>query len=736
MAVTVKLGGVNIGGDNAYSWPLSTGVFPHEAKFTVTERVADDLRDKVMFGGQAAPSSGTIDPSTADDPNEVPPQFPHGISYEVNRDGPGGNLQVDHLYLVDIFPGPTTHTRRIRVVDRRWMWQHLYIASTFNERRVTSEITTQDEGQAPTLRVVTPNVIYNEFTLKNGDRWLASDVLKKVLRRVAGYDVDVSDKIAKRFDQQPVDDLFLDDPAHFAVERVLAYLPGASVYINREGKAVVVDTLDGSEDAVYQANKDKQQMQVGTRVADRRNARPRKIIVLVTPEIDVRFNYTEPSGSGTAVVTEDTNELVNVARMTDLDGLAYNGEVIGPGTMTPLSDLFSAYGNGPGHGDGNRRTRPLDWDILRKHRASAFRLAELEFSIVNRSTQVADPIWARRIAAIGQAYRQFFKLDDLFAQRFASIRPVRSGIVSAVHGARAKSPVYSDFVRRPGYHGLSRHGTSPLQGMTVRGHADKLVDCTAAPFNVKVLKPSSQGVLQLVPERGDPEGYYTASILGHPEEVQGIPLGLLGIANAQIAGALYNVCWEHVQLEAGWKMSTVLSCIPASPNSIARFHREEITPAMASDVIGRDVGECTGPVSYVRVFPAVATARFAWTDEAGEVTLGYIKGENPDLPLKNMTNPTHVLDVAKAAAARVYSGLLDRPFGTMQVDMDPELVPTGAINKVQHLMQGGATVSKVSFSTVATPLDIWRFLPASTRRSLMRSLQTVDDPLSQSLGNG
>lgn len=718
MTPTVRLAGIEIGGDNVYEWPLTTGVMPHEHIFTVTERVAEKLRGVLQGVSSTSP----------------------GIAYEVIRPDGKPNLRVNRLFVADIFPGASTFTRRIRVVDSRWLWQFKHVASTFNERRVTAGTLLVAEGANPEVPQIDPEIVYAKYSLYNEvEPYTVSQALAEVLTAVHGHNFNIPPDVAARFDKTPVDDLALDDAGHFAIERCLAYLAGATVYVDRDGRAVVTDTLDGSEVPVYEANKDRQQTQISVRISDRRYIRPSKVVVLFTPELEVRFDYTEPTTGGTRTADNDTNQLDNVAVMPDPLGLDVDGKTVGPGTYVPLDDLFDAYGNGPGYG-GDGVLRPLSWDILRKHRANGFRYTQLEFSLIDRDTGLIDIPWSRRIGKIVQGYRSEFKLRDVFVQRLASIRPVRAAVVSPITGTRAESPVYSDYIRRPSMHGMAKSVSGALQGTQVQGYATKLAEAKAAPARVRVLNPGA-GVIRVDVNDSDPGGLFGESMLGYSS--QGIPYQSLTPNQFKSLDEQFHFMWDHVELDAGWQMSIILSCSPASPNTLGKLLAVEISPNEAGEVLGRDPGPCWGPVAYVRVFPGVVTARYAWDDDSSEEIIQAIKGEGStdsngggEFPKSLLVNADHVRDVARAAAARLYAGVLDRPFGTLEVDMQPDLEPTGAISEVRHVMQGGATRTLVKFGTVAAPRDIWRFLPASTRRTLMRSLQATTDPLAASMGTG
>lgn len=705
------LAGVALGGQNTYEWPLTTGVVPHEATFEITLDVFAALEQANAFG--------------------ISLESP-GLSYVVKRAGQEVQ-RVERLFIVDVYPGSNSEfTKRIRVVDRRWLWSKVHVATSYNVRRATGESVVVADGRNPETPDLVPQITWAKPSLLDENvAWTANQVLDDVFTQVSG----VPPRLDGDFDGLPVDDLVLDDPGHFALERVLAYFPGAAVYLDYQGNAVVKDSLSRAEREVFERFKDKQQVTKGVDVIDRRYSRPSKVVVLFTPELDMRFDYEE-APTGTQTNLEDSNRLHNVAQVTEPQGLEVNGQNLGPGSWAKMSDLFTAWGTGPGQRPGGGAPRQLSFDILRKHYASDFRHLQLEFTMLNYLPYAP---WVRRMAAARAAYRRTFRIDRDFMARLASVRPVRASVISPNTGARASSPVYSDYVMRPGLRGQNPlSGVDSPHGVAERGYSDLINSSSLqpAPVRITTVDPGA-GIFQLVPQQSDAQGWYQAIMLGYPDTTEagstnrynaakGVPVQSLGHPDLSTR-LLFGACWDYVTLEADWKFCTVMSCVPASPNNTQRLYKLEITAAQLGE------GPAFGPPVYVRVFPGVVSARFAWLDEDAAVTVGRLRGESTAWPTQ-LVNRSHIDDVAEASAKRVYELYRDRPFGSMQVDAVGDIEPVGLIDRVTQQMQGGATTTRIDFGTVRSPLDIWRYLPGSTRRALLQSQLSLADPLGQSLG--
>jgi hypothetical protein len=503
--------------------------------------------------------------------------------------------------------------------------------------------------------------------------------------------------------QVEVQDLELDDPPDAAVERALGYLPGADVFVDRSGRYVLRDTLSGGESEVLSRLTRRQVSDLDATVVDRSALRPSEVIVLFTPEPEGRLEAQE---GGTQV--RDTMTMVNKAPVPD-PFLLVDGVKVGRGTYLALEALFTAWGA------FGAQSRLLSIEILRRN-AFKHGAVGVEDEFGHDPTLPPDALNALRARVAVDAFRATYEIDRDFWSRVAALRPYRAAVLNTQTGVRAPAEVFCDWTRRPSLKGRALQGDANVNaGWAVRGWAALLKDAKAMPGRdgraVAILDPSA-GVIRLMPGL-DPYGNSQTMALGYPDGGL-MPSQLLGDANRN-ADDLYAQ-WDLVELEAGFRASVVLTAIPASPNDSRRLHALRVPSGLATQ------GRCTGPPIYVRVFPGIMTARYRWDDAQSAQILGAFKGQNawPDALL---VNRQQVLSVGLAAARRVYDALADRPDGGAQVDLDPELEPSGTCSSVVHALDsGGATITRARFTSARVPADLWRYLDASTRKAINRVL--------------
>lgn len=677
----VTLGGVTLGGDVTYSWELAYGVRPAEQLFLLSEERAKAiaLGSPLTFG-----VAGVAKP-----------------------------LKVEHVYALEVLAAQQPQQRTVRVADRRWLWPRKWVASSFNVRRASGDFSLAGEAGTPIeLQQLQPEIRYAKWSLnppENGSEpWTALQVLDFVFGKI-----EQPYRVVGTLPQVEVQDLVLDDDGASAVERVLAFLPGADVFMDYDGTAVVLNTLDGGAGGTRTRGpipglERKHTSGGDIQISDRSALRPASVVVLFTPEVEVRFDYTE-SGSR----TRDTAQLVNVApspdvtlELTDSQGVT---RTVARGSYVPLETLFTTW---PAFGVDSQQLS------MAKMARFGFGAGILEQVYARDTSFNVDPVSAGRVRAAVDSWRQLFQIDELFMQRLLSIRANRVAILNAATGLRARSEAYCDFTRRPNKRNPAIKGLAESKeyGWAVEGYADLLEDATPAPALVSV-QDNDAGVIRVAPQL-DPWGLSDAIMLGYPGNTGKTPTQG-GDAEANRTGIDVYAQWAACEMRASFQLSTVLTCIPASPNTIDRFHKVTVQ----ASAVGRDG---TGPTIYARVFPGVMTARYAWSDDA--TTADAIRNsilQGTPIPETQLVNRKDVDDVARATAQAVYANLLDQPTttsGPVEVDMNPDLKPAGPLGRVRHGLENGITVSTVTATGYRKPVDLWPFLGASTRRAVLKVL--------------
>jgi hypothetical protein len=117
----------------------------------------------------------------------------------------------------------------------------------------------------------------------------------------------------------------------------------------------------------------------------------------------------------------------------------------------------------------------------------------------------------------------------------------------------------------------------------------------------------------------------------------------------------------------------------------------------------------------------LVTARYAWTDDEGLLTVQALAGKGRLLE-RTQLNHKHLVHVADAIAARLYESMMDRPDGMgVGVPYDPSHAPVGALKEVRHhLPRKGGLRTELTFQGPNGPLDLWPLLPESTRKFLQK----------------
>lgn len=670
----MTLGGVALGGPvslpgGVVDWELRAGVVPFEAAWEVTQSRADLL---VSMRGSAL---------------------------TLVMKGPRKQATFEGVYLLEIHPGRTDHTRVLRLADRRWLWSRHHVEAHCNVRRSTGERFMLTNETLLENSESEDDIKYATFSLyppeAPASKWTADTLLKFVFAELGQpY------KVKGALPDVEIQDLVLEGSGSDVLDSVLRYLPGADVYLDKSGTAVVYDTRTEEPGLLGRLQARPQAVGVYARLVDRSATRPRAVRVLFDPEVECKFTYRE---GGTQV--RDSTGLTNVLETPDLT-TRVAGKDVARGSVVDMDSAFTAWG-----AFGLFR-RAVSFAELRRF---ALKSGFASFEGIwgnDPSSSFFDPQAAGRARAAVHHWRRTYAMEAIFFGRLLAIRPVRAAIISATTGRRARAQAYCDWIRKPAMIGLVK-STDPNTnaGWFVEGFAEALNDAKVAPATVTI--PDEQAGLIEVTPRLDPQGHASAMVFGAPKDGK-LPDARLGTGN-RLALDLYSQ-WDAVELADDFAMHVVLTVVPGTPNSAGRLWPVEVTAGQVGEA------NADGPVVAVRVYPGVCTARFAWSDDAENAIVAGIKGTAP-LPAERLVDPELLQQVAEAAAKRVYDLFRDAPAGAMQVDLDPDIEPQGSLSSVSHRVIGGAaTVTRPTFGGVRRPVDIWRYLPSSARRAIMHIL--------------
>ena len=89
-----------------------------------------------------------------------------------------------------------------------------------------------------------------------------------------------------------------------------------------------------------------------------------------------------------------------------------------------------------------------------------------------------------------------------------------------------------------------------------------------------------------------------------------------------------------------------------------------------------------------------------------------------------MVQPELIKNLARAAAARVYAGLVDRMEGVMGTGLNGNIEPRGYIDMVSHEVGAdGSVISRLGAPPDIRAPSIEAFLPEHIRRVIERSVE-------------
>jgi hypothetical protein len=610
-------------------------------------------------------------------------------------------VKIEKLRIVSVMSGSMPMTRAVLVADRRWIWQRQHIARSYNVRRRTGQTANINNTTNPKIK---HKIAYTEWSLNGGAPWTPREVLEDILKKIAPGEYDIDDfKISV-----DIEGLELYDSATYALNRVLRYMPGAKLWVNREGIIRVTSSIDQSEEQVF---KDAGPVMMGTGYPvkmDNSFSRPSKINVLFTRVFELRFDYIEDDDEKQPLtVAKNPREeprLENVVPLPDLT-LKVPGRELTRGTYIEMSEFLAAIAGSQAQG-----LKDIDQATLRRHACMSFGwLARL---YGKDSFLAPDLIWRQRIAAIRKSWRIMFRIRREWKDRIRSVRAYRAAVIDVETGTRAPSEAYMPYIMRPTYRTLAKvhHGEKTDAVYQVNGYADRLEAGQVAPASVRVIDEDN-GILTV---KLFTDAWGESDFL--------LP-GSTSTVTTQSGGDL-RALFHDITLDSGFKMAVVLSCIQASPNDETRLHHETVTPAQAQTFLGGDVeiGECNGPEWTIQIKASLDVARFKWDEDLKPaIHASFFDGETENALDDLMVNRDYIRDLAYAAAARIYGRLLDRVEGSMATGINHNVEPLGSIQTVTHSIgPDGAGSTMLSSPPELRGPELFAFLPQSTRRAIQR----------------
>jgi len=680
MTTIVEYGGEHFDAWGSVTWGYEYGVAPQRRFVTVSAATADALRPKL---GTASRLSITSD---------------------------AGVVSAEGVYLLEVLAGHDHRTAVLRLEDRRWLWRRQFHSFWFNVRKRTGEYRLNVNRKAPLeLGVPVPDVFFHAWSLRdNVAVWTLQEIVEHVLEAVEPGNWEILADLAER--EKRVENLDIEGTGGNAIARVLSFAPGLEVRIDHDDKLRVYDTLDGGEAEQVALARPFDDRRGDIVYVHREHLRPSKVHVLIEREVELKF-VGEMERTSTSERGREPLWMEPVIPLPD-KYLTISGRdkpVIG-GTYLHFDDFLDAI-----KGTQSTGLPPLTHLRLRKAMAGGFAsLRRLGYGYDERAR--VDEVWGTRLAAIAQHYRRTWRILPAWKDRLHSIRAYRVAVLDYENSVKAPAECFCDYTIRHTTHGYHRQRAAGMfwgrAGFIVLGYSDDLSDARPAPVRVDVTDEDN-GIVHLTP-RKDLFGEKAAVILGVASEI-----------NMVEPAPDRPLVWDRIMVKKRWKCAVVLTCTPAAPNDLRRFHRRTVKPREVEKVLGRPLGECKGPAWTIRIGSAGGwwTARYAWDDDRDTEIRGAFYGDN-DYPEDLLTNREQVDAMAVAAAAQVYQPLANRFEGQATMPLRPGLKLAGSIGSLtHHVATSGRAYTRMVAAPVFAVQPVWDLLPDSVRQQLLRQVQ-------------
>jgi len=752
--IVAKIGNIPLLADTPIRWSVQSGVRPVIETFHVMPKFGPQLEKM----GKAGPVTLTLKVNSA-------------------------TVEAKNIWIIDIPPTSNPHILGVTVADRRWLWSFSHVRRLYNLRRQVGNKRIKTDT-LPQLDPVASEFWYLPASLNppkaKGKRWKAQEIIKDIMNGKKGGggkkgNKGILDKETEKAGGQkaklvigddikeklPVEDLILDDSGEAALFRVLQYLPQADVTVDLDGTVRIFSRVGGGED---QQLKNAGPEIVGDGHVDfvtNNLTRPKEIHVLFTRECEVRFDYEEKasadtgSSSDTEDQIKDRRLLDNVLPVPDWQMYKVSDRGRGPfdagtGTWINIDAALRAWNDTAANGaipvnDPPAAIAPgqikLDHKLIQR---ALVPFMDMWTGIGLAGMAVPDADWMARIAALQAHYRRTFRINRKWMDRIESIRAYRAGTVDAATGTRAPALVWSDYAVVPSLRGWLKARAKQAFVMNRAGGIDPdapiTKDKTPASADVLIVD-SDQGILR-AEYKVDPFKSFDTIIPGlvygsgeKPPTADINKKGRKNRSNFFNGVGKSNGLNSASRLSPNHRISFIVSCVPATPNSNEQLHRVVVKPKDVKDLIpgklAEGLNDTDAPAMEVRVQPGVEVARIRWLDAKRkeiEKIFGQREGE-PNLaglvlnhdPKKPRDDGASLTAIARAVAARVYATMADRMTGTSGGFMTSSVKCDGWLKQASFTIDpSGKATTDIQLEPQIPQMSMHTFLDESTRHILMR----------------
>lgn len=632
----IRYGGVKLSAAGAVAWRFTTGTRPYVATFSVYFRDWEsDLRQRI---GQDANL--------------------------VIRDSRGESITIKDLTLLHEVPSNRPNLRSFAVADKRWRWAYSLVSRDYNVPKKTGDRTAQINVPYQGF-VTTDEYDYKSFSLKGGNQvWTARDALVDVISQLRrdgmpfAYNID-SFPISQESGEtrsSTMQNVVLRDQGDVALDRLLSYIPGATIYVDASGTVRVINGADLSAaeryfDALPGATWD------GERaiIVDRKAIRPKKVRVHYQREVEVLLEYSDNYGTGTISRPANTRPYIeNVIQTVDdkttvteydplLDERVTKTD-LPPGTWVEFKAWLEAMNQ-----DRPEASAPWTFETLKKHWVDA----DLDGVLGAGGKDLdEDANISMRIQAIKQHFRQSFRINRRLMDRTRDLKNVSAMLLDPYTGARAPSRVWGQATVIPSTKGKLMSARKDTErayfyrnvdyyAPTQNAYSGRTIEAPHGPTKVNILD-RELGIFRLdwVLSPYGTDQSFLPCLLKDEEGEKTVPQRNLEQQDDKPMGAGIKVesGTNAIFLSDTLSYRVLLTFIPGAPNNKRAFHQIEVDAAEVESFTEGDwrIGSGFGPDLEVFVAPTEATARFAWQDDsAAATTVGSLFGIDEDDPIES-----------------------------------------------------------------------------------------------------
>ncbi len=694
--MSASLAGQPLLADQAISWAIKEGIAPQTATFRLA---FDDAARAWKAGRGLTPVSLVV-----------------------------GGAKYDNLLIIRREPTEDPRIGALLVADLRFLWPWVRFGpKAYNKTRKSGDRryfgSTDEIGNRDTTSVA-DDIDYIAHTTKYGlgpagggvVPWDARSVLIDVLTAVKD---DLAYRIAYNLSapgtggvgSMPIRDLIIAGNGAQAIQQALSHMPTVAVIVTADGNVRVKPRLDGRE---VEAIDSGPAMVVGPELPtwiDRRNMRPQAIDVLFTPEVELRFDFDEAGSIGASSSYRRLENVCQVRRPY----MTIGGVERTAGTWVLLTDFVTALAALPLPGTARA---PISMDVIKERFCGG--MLELEYSGSVGSAVAADPLWMADIREIQNSFRQKFRIDKRWVDRFSKWSATRVATLDEESGRQGKAFWAADYAVRWPQDRLARgSGQNDTTHTNIAGYSADTSECYDSAAELQILDQDVGifGVKYIGSTWGLAAKVYPSSLANQ-----------VGRCMSSYNLADNPIVESSLHLSSNQWGCTIFRAIPSEVGKDS-LYRVRVTPAQAAaklpGVASSRMGACNGPLLEVYVQPTTMTARFGWLDAGKTMSESIFGWHGPvSWPEDHLVNGAQLRDLAVSTAATEYARLIDGVVGAaVHAGVSAYREPLGLANETRIVLQPDGIVTTTHKHTPEGPgIDFTYFLNEGTRRFLRLQL--------------